>query len=263
MIVDRRSALFGVGAAALAGSAQGAPTDRWMAYERRLHERAADAAGGRFDAAFEEALLGLTLSFRAEQGSAPVAVDPALTLAARAHAADMAAGKFFEHDTPDGFTTLDRTGLLVRKMMGVFGENLAYQTGAAGVVTPRNCFQGWQARPGHRANLLRPDFTHVGHGVVRLRDHWYSAAVFGGKAAWLDEDLPLHADGAAINATLINAHPNLPAYFVSDPKRDPTGDAFPTPGLGPRLAPGAYRIRPLKLKAGRAFNVLWGPIVLI
>jgi uncharacterized protein YkwD len=263
MLIDRRCALLGLAAGALAPPALAGPADRWLGYDQRLRERSLDAAGGRFEPDFEEALLSLTVSFRAEQGVAPLAADAELTRAARAHAADMAARRFFDHDSPEGFSPIDRAGLLVRRMMGVFGENLAYQTGPSSIVTPRNCFQGWQDRPGHRANLLRTDFTHVGHGVVRAKDRWYSAAVFGGRAAWLEQPLPLTAQGAQINAALINAHPNLPAYFVSDPKSDPKGDAYPTPGLGPQLPPGAWRIRPLKPKGGRAFSVLWGPIVVI
>jgi len=263
MSIDRRALLAGLGAASLASPALAEPAERWLAYERRLQDRARDAAGGRFDAGFEQALMGLTLSFRAEQGGEPLADDPELARAARGHAADMAARHFFGHETPDGFSPIDRAGLMVRRMMGVFGENLAYQTGPAGFVTPRNCFQGWENSPGHRANLLRADYTHVGHGVVRLKDTWYSAAVFGGKSAWLDEPLPLRTDGPRINAALINAHPNLPAYFVSEPESQPTGDAYPTPGLGPRLAPGAWRLRPLKPKGGRASSVLWGPIVIV
>jgi uncharacterized protein YkwD len=263
MTTDRRTLISGLAATFLATPALGVPVDRWLAYERRLQDRARDAAGGRFDPRFEQALLALTLSFRAEQGREPLAEDAELTRAARAQAADMAARHFFGHEDPDGFSPIDRSGLLVRSMMGVFGENLAYQSGPAGVVTPRNCFQGWENSPGHRANLLRPDYTHVGHGVVRLKDAWYSAAVFGGKSAWLDEPLPLRADGAQINAALINAHPNLPAYFVSDPQSQPTGDAYPTPGVGPRLPPGAWRLRPLKPKGGRASSVLWGPIIIV
>ena len=107
-------------------------------------------------------------------------------------------------------------------MMGVFGENLAYQTGPAGPSgdLARNCFQGWEDSPGHRANLLRTDYTHVGHGVVRLKDTWYSAAVFGGLAATRTGPSPCRcaSTGLEINAALIAARPALPAYFVSDPE---------------------------------------------
>ena len=263
MTLHRRSLITGLAAASVAGVARADPAERWLAYERLLQARAADAGGGRFDPDYEEALLSLTLSYRAEQRVQPLAPDAELTRTARAHAADMAARRFFSHETPEGFEPIDRTGLMVRVMLGVFGENLAMQSGAPRSVTPRSTLDGWQRSPGHQANLLRSDFSHVGHGVVRIRDTVYSAAVFGGRGAALTEPLPLNANGAQINAALINAKPNLPAYFVSEPDADPTGEAYPTPGLGPRLAPGAWRIRPLKPRGGRALGVLWGPIVIV
>jgi uncharacterized protein YkwD len=263
MSLHRRSLITGLAASTMPGAVLAAPAGRWLDYERRLQDRALDAGGGRFDPEYEEALLALTLSFRAEQRVQPLAPDAELARAARAHAADMAARKFFGHDTPDGFEPIDRTGLMVRVMMGVFGENLAVQTGTTRQVTPRTTFDGWLRSPGHRANLERYDYSHVGHGVVRIRDVWYSAAVFGGVGASLTAPLPLNADGAQINAALINARPNLPAYFVSEPDAEPTGEAYPTPGRGPHLAPGAWRIRPLKPRGGRALGVLWGPIVIL
>lgn len=263
MRFDRRGVMIGLAASSVAASAQAAPAERWLTYERRLQDRAADAAGYRFDGDYEHALLGLTVSFRAEQGVQALADDIDLTRAARAQAADMAARKYFGHETPDGFNPIDRSGLMVRRMLGSFGENLAYQTSPTGAVTPRSTLQSWEDSPGHRANLLRPDYTHVGHGVVRTKDGCYSAAVYSGASAMLNDPLPLRADGPQINAALINAQPNLPAYFVSEPDAEPANDAYPTPGLGPRIPPGAWRIRPLKPKGGRAMSVLWGPIIIL
>ena len=41
------------------------------------------------------------------------------------------------------------------------GENVAF-----GNVTPQQLVDMWMASPGHRANLLKPDFTHLGVGAV-------------------------------------------------------------------------------------------------
>jgi uncharacterized protein YkwD len=43
------------------------------------------------------------------------------------------------------------------------GENVAY-----GNVTPEQLVAMWMASPGHRANLLKPDFTHIGVGSVTV-----------------------------------------------------------------------------------------------
>jgi uncharacterized protein YkwD len=46
-----------------------------------------------------------------------------------------------------------------------FGENI--YVGPWGSVTPRDVVAAWLASPGHRANVLRPGFRHVGAALVR------------------------------------------------------------------------------------------------
>jgi uncharacterized protein YkwD len=42
------------------------------------------------------------------------------------------------------------------------GENIAY-----GNVSADQMVAMWMSSPGHRANILRPEFTHLGVGVAR------------------------------------------------------------------------------------------------
>jgi uncharacterized protein YkwD len=44
------------------------------------------------------------------------------------------------------------------------GENLHWGTEAN--ATPVKAVEGWMKSPGHRANILRPEFTEVGVGVA-------------------------------------------------------------------------------------------------
>jgi uncharacterized protein YkwD len=44
------------------------------------------------------------------------------------------------------------------------GENLAW--GSRAEATPVRVVEGWMESPGHRANILRPQFTEVGVGVA-------------------------------------------------------------------------------------------------
>jgi Cysteine-rich secretory protein family len=46
----------------------------------------------------------------------------------------------------------------------VLGENLAWGTGA--LATPGSIMQAWMNSPGHRENVLNPDYREVGVGVV-------------------------------------------------------------------------------------------------
>ena len=66
--------------------------------------------------------------------------------------------KLFSHTRPNGtscFTVLE--GISYRCM----GENIA-----AGQRTPKEVVTDWMNSPGHRANILSPDFTKIGVGLV-------------------------------------------------------------------------------------------------
>ena len=66
----------------------------------------------------------------------------------------------FSHDRPDGrscFTAFDENNVDYRYA----GENLAM-----GQKTPEEVVQGWMDSPGHRANILKSEFGHLGVGVV-------------------------------------------------------------------------------------------------
>lgn len=108
----------------------------------------------------EAALFRLTNEARARAHLAPLAVLPALTEAARAHCRDMAEHRFVAHNSPTQGTTTDRlqrAGL----RSGLTLENVARGYG------PQEIFDGLMASPGHRANILNADVTHVGVGVAR------------------------------------------------------------------------------------------------
>ena len=55
---------------------------------------------------------------------------------------------FFAHNTPDGKTPFDRMK-------------------AAGQSSPQNVMDSWMNSPGHRKNILNPDFEYIGVGLAR------------------------------------------------------------------------------------------------
>lgn len=68
--------------------------------------------------------------------------------------------ELFSHTRPDGsdcFTALSETGVTMKSA----GENLA-----SGYETPKAVVDGWLASPGHRENIMRPDFTELAVGVA-------------------------------------------------------------------------------------------------
>src|SRR4051812_16328934 len=97
---------------------------------------------------------------RAAAPLAPLAPHPRLTVAAQAHSDDMVARDFYDHTSPEGRQPWDRAATAGATHRGI-GENIACgQRGPAEVV------RGWMNSPGHRANILKPDFTHIGVGYA-------------------------------------------------------------------------------------------------
>ena len=114
---------------------------------------------------------------RAESGLPPLARDEGLARAAQAHAEENAARGVLDHGSPDPTrdTPLERIGLAGVALVEV-GENLALE--------PRSdvvnlVVQGWMGSPPHRANLLDPDFTHVGFGAASGAGGVYVVQLFG------------------------------------------------------------------------------------
>ncbi|MFJ8632175.1 CAP domain-containing protein [Streptomyces sp. NPDC093568] len=105
-------------------------------------------------------VVDLTNRERARAGLHPLAVDPALTGAAQAYSTDMAVRAFYSHTSPEGTQPWDRAAAAGSRMRTI-GENIACGQRSAGEVV-----DGWMNSPGHRANILKRDFTHIGIGFA-------------------------------------------------------------------------------------------------
>ena len=107
----------------------------------------------------EKQMLDLVNQERVKAGLKPLAPDPELTEVARKHSADMFARGYFAHDTPEGVTPFDRMRAANVRFLTA-GENLALAP------TIPVAHTGLMNSPGHRANILRPEFGRVGIGVM-------------------------------------------------------------------------------------------------
>ncbi|MFE4535523.1 CAP domain-containing protein [Streptomyces scopuliridis] len=105
-------------------------------------------------------VLALTNAERTRAGLRPLADDRQLAAAAQAYSADMAARAFYSHTSPEGLAPWDRAGAAGAAHRGI-GENIA-----CGQRDPREVVRGWMDSPGHRANILKPDFSHLGVGFA-------------------------------------------------------------------------------------------------
>jgi uncharacterized protein YkwD len=107
----------------------------------------------------EAQMLELVNGERAAAGLKPLTFDTELLPVARAHSADMFSRGYFSHNTPEGRSPFDRiqeAGVTFRTA----GENLALAP------TLSIAHNGLMNSPGHRANILRPEFGRVGIGIM-------------------------------------------------------------------------------------------------
>ena len=107
----------------------------------------------------EAQMLELVNRERAAAGLAPLAPDPEMTEVARLHSSDMFARGYFSHVTPEGRSPFDRM-TASRVNYQTAGENLALAP------TLAIAHSGLMNSPGHRANILRPDFGRLGIGIM-------------------------------------------------------------------------------------------------
>jgi uncharacterized protein YkwD len=126
----------------------------------------------------EAAVLCLTNLERAANGLPALTPSNELTSAARWHAGDAVTLQWWvdgadPHTNPlTGSTPADRisaAGYCPNPNFSTVGENTfwgwSYGAGAA-APTARDAVTWWMGSPGHRANILNPDFTELGVGIV-------------------------------------------------------------------------------------------------
>lgn len=113
-------------------------------------------------------------------GLAPLSLDLRLSQAAQSHVDDMITNDFVSHTGSDGGTVVSR-GRLAGYAGRALGENLQ-----AGLPTAAEAVAAWMDSPGHRDNVLRREFRHLGVGYRFVRDDdgtasygHYWATVFG------------------------------------------------------------------------------------
>lgn len=107
----------------------------------------------------EAEMLVLVNKERTSRGLKALAPDEPERAVARAHCEDMFRRGYFSHYTPEGLSPFDRmqnAGIIYKTA----GENLAYAP------TVETAHEGLMNSPGHRANILSPDFGRVGIGVI-------------------------------------------------------------------------------------------------
>jgi uncharacterized YkwD family protein/spore coat assembly protein SafA len=109
----------------------------------------------------EEQVLHLVNEERKKIGLRPLEMDWELQRVARTKSQDMAQKGYFSHQSPtygSPFAMMKQFGISYK----MAGENIA-----SGQRTPQEVMASWMKSPGHRANILKPEYTHIGVGYFR------------------------------------------------------------------------------------------------
>lgn len=113
---------------------------------------------------FESEVMDLVNVERAAEGLPPLSYDPSLASAAGGHSEDMGLQNYFNHTGPDGRTPC------IRISDAGYSWNFCGENIAAGQPTPEDVIDTWMGSPGHRANILSPNFCDIGVGYAYVAD---------------------------------------------------------------------------------------------
>ncbi len=94
----------------------------------------------------------------------PLRINEQLNIAAQEHAEDMQRRRYFSHTSPEGADVGERANKAGYSWKGI-GENIAW-----GQPTPESAVESWRNSYGHCANMMNPDYIHI--GVGRAGVHW-------------------------------------------------------------------------------------------
>ncbi|HMI51270.1 MAG TPA: CAP domain-containing protein [Candidatus Saccharimonadales bacterium] len=108
---------------------------------------------------------------RVAENLPPLTWDPALAAAARQHAALMAKRQTLAHELP-GEEKLAVRAIRAGAHFGAVAENIARSASA------EDAHQSWMSSAGHRANILNPQLTAMGTGVVIAGENVFAVEDF-------------------------------------------------------------------------------------
>ncbi|MCW3098323.1 MAG: SCP-like extracellular [Chthonomonadaceae bacterium] len=120
-------------------------------------------------------LLELVNKERTANNLPPLRLHPQLQAAAHWMAQDMATNDYLDHTDHEGREIEARLTAFEYKDYQAIGENVA-----AGQATAADVMASWMQSPGHRSNILSPDFCEVGIGHAsgstgKFQHYWVQA----------------------------------------------------------------------------------------
>jgi len=224
-LMPTRRLLIGALAAALASAAIVTAT---------LLGGTADSSADTSLDAEEQAFITLLNQYRAQNGLAPMLIDPGLQQAAEWMDNDMGVNHYFSHTDSLGQSPWTRMCNFGYCYSTWKGENIAagYTTGAA-------VFEGWRTSPGHNANMLNVNFRVMGLARLYVPGSvygYYWTNDFGGyvTAGAYPPQGPTNTPAPA-NAPAPTATPT--PVPTASPTASPTNSPTPSPSAVPTFTP--------------------------
>ena len=121
------------------------------------------------DQLFESQVYHLTNQERSKYGLCPLLWNTQLYLAARNHSIDMAIMQRMSHTGSNG------SNISYRVKAQIYPYSMVAENIAAAQKTPQQVLSSWMNSPGHRNNILNPNFIEIGIGYC----NGYWTQVFG------------------------------------------------------------------------------------
>ena len=133
-----------------------------------------------FDADSEHQLLELINHERSQRGIPELKPDDRLTEAARQHSTLLSKNRQLSHQFT-GEAVLPKRLAATGLRFGADAENVAFDQ------TVENAHAGLMLSPGHRANILNPDYNAIGIGVARQGDLFYITEDFANRLPYYND----------------------------------------------------------------------------
>ncbi|WP_422377988.1 CAP domain-containing protein [Roseibium sp.] len=183
---------------------------------------------------FERQMLNLINEERANAGLQPLRLNVLLNDSSEDHTEWMLRSGNFSHVGEGGSSATERTTDSGYPLEGSWrtGENIAWQSerGSQGIEDDvRQLHESLMNSPGHRANILNPDFTEIGIGIVRGDFRGYDSVAVTQNFAATDADTSRFAD-------LVETASPDPAP-APQPDPEPQPEPAPAPSPAPEPAP--------------------------
>jgi uncharacterized protein YkwD len=194
----------------------------------------------------EKQIVELTNEARRQAGLAPLTLDEPLRRAARNHARDMIVRGFTDSLNPDGLSADDRASHENRRAVAVVAENLGGGSPKDSALV-RRVVADWLANPDDRNKILRPEYTHIGVGVMNSTRDVRAVQMLARTIAVAAEPIPEKiAAGATMRVALASSDPavtcNAADLFAPETGLVALGP-MPFGNVTMKVTPGIYKLR--------------------